>query len=330
MHHVIYKRHEDLNLFETNLSVPAKDLYGTDENSPSRGFPILQHIDDGYAVPMFKLAGELHYLLTMKSIFRNDNKVGYLEPEALSNSDRVEAMLENAQILGADHALDIHPLLDSINGESYVQSVNVSINILADQLLRAQNKPFDYESLLIYTNSGVGKTTKLGFGEDGIIRDDDGFSNAIRLKSNLSFQYQRGLPGAYQNTGKTHIQFVPVPSNIEDVLVPHFIGALRKIHEVREEATLQGYRNKMQRIGNPDVGVISVAHVRDVTNNIVFEHFSDWSLEDSARDSLTMSSLAGGILRNKYSELSGVDLNDKEVVKALRRVNIEFYKSNIT
>ncbi len=324
MHKVLYHGQSgQLILNEVNLSVPTKGLLG------ARGFEILTKTSESYVVPMFKMAGELHYLFTMNAIHSSHSHKRFVGIQELAQVESMESLLASGNVLGADHIFDIDPLLSDFEGRNYIGICEEKLREVVAKILIAGSKPFDYDSVLVFTNSGVGPSTTLESESDGVIRDAQGLGTGMRLHGEFVPAYDRGIKGTYQNTGKPHIHLIPMPYDIKDELFQYFIDELRKIHEVREEAPLQGYRNKVRRIGNPDIGVISVAHIQNVDEQIWFEHFSDWSLDDTAREELTMSSLAGSILREKYGALRGIDFSDQQVVKALRQESNSFYKDNI-
>ena len=324
MHKVLYQyRTNELTLNEVNLSLPTKDLLG------ARGFEVLDNFSEGYVVPMFKMGGELHYLFTMRPLGLNhlDSSKRFIETQELSEQRGIESLLEEGDIVDADHVFDVHPLLDDLGGKSYVQRTEEGLKKAIQKILLAKDKPFDYDSVIVFTNSGVGNSTTVKSQNDGVVRDSNGLGIGMRVGGEFKTAYAKGLEGAYQNTGKTHFHIVPIPKSLGGDLLGQFIEKIKNYHQVREEGTLVSYRNKTKETGQQDMGTISVAHVQNVDDPILFEHFSERSL--GSGENVTPSSLAGDAFRQLYGGLRNIDFTDQETVETLRQKSILFYREKV-
>jgi len=331
MHKIVgYDKGGKLVLNEVNLSVPERGLLG------ARGFQVLDKTENGFVVPMFKLAAEKHYLFTMNALHHDNGtkRTRFVRPEELNREDRIRELVDSGELWGADHVLDNNAFLNNIDGESYAERSDVQLRQIVKKVFDARNKQFDCNSVIVFTNSGLGPSTTLEAKADGVIRDSERIGFGMRLNGEFSPAYVRGLEGSYQNTGKTHVHIIPMKGNVGEKIFNHFTGKLRAIHGVQQNATLKNYREMIKNIGPTDskIGVISVAQVYDTSSPILFEHFSSCSLYPDAEERSTMSSLAGNIIREKYSELTGVNLDpkqDKAGVGELRKANSAHYTANI-
>lgn len=142
-------------LNETNFSIPGKGIFG------ARGFDTLETMDPGYVITMAKLAVPLHYLATAKTIFVDnaDNNSYMMIPKCLESESEIERILNVGKLTSADHFADTHDWLDDIQGQSYPTLCEKVVSDVANKLLLASNKPFEYDSILVFTNSGLGASS---------------------------------------------------------------------------------------------------------------------------------------------------------------------------